>query len=89
MLFHNASTASYYRAMPVSKLFSIVFILLCAAALISFSHCLGALKMDMCGMSTSICGSHISYQGSEASFVSNGLKEEALDLIMKSEILSI
>ncbi|MCK6047390.1 hypothetical protein [Klebsiella variicola] len=36
MLFHNASTASYYRAMPVSKLFSIVFILLCAAALISF-----------------------------------------------------
>jgi hypothetical protein len=45
--------------------------------------------MDMCGMSTSICGSHISYQGSEASFVSNGLKEEALDLIMKSEILSI
>ncbi|MEQ5331032.1 hypothetical protein ABN272_20770, partial [Escherichia coli] len=40
-------------------------------------------------MSTSICGSHISYQGSEASFVSNGLKEEALDLIMKSEILSI
>ncbi|HCT4278311.1 TPA: hypothetical protein R8G77_004521 [Citrobacter freundii] len=36
MLFHNASTASYYRAMPVSKLFSIIFILLCAAALISF-----------------------------------------------------
>ncbi|MBB7069412.1 hypothetical protein [Escherichia coli] len=36
MLFHNASTASYYRAMPVSKLFSIIFILLCAAALTSF-----------------------------------------------------
>ncbi|EEZ6491566.1 TPA: hypothetical protein ACIWR0_005226 [Escherichia coli] len=36
MLFHNASTASYYRAMPVSKLFSIIFILLCAVALISF-----------------------------------------------------
>ncbi|MBN3124368.1 MULTISPECIES: hypothetical protein [Pectobacterium] len=36
MLFHDASTASYYRAMPVSKLFSIIFILLCAAALISF-----------------------------------------------------
>ena len=36
MLFHNASTASYYRAMPVSELFFIVFILLCAVALISF-----------------------------------------------------
>lgn len=36
MLFHNASTASYYRAMPVSKLFSIIFIFLCAAALTSF-----------------------------------------------------
>lgn len=36
MLFHTSSTASYYRALPVSKIFSIVFILLCAAALISF-----------------------------------------------------
>ncbi|MGQ5288118.1 hypothetical protein ACULN0_01985 [Pectobacterium actinidiae] len=36
MLFHNASTASYYRAMPVPKMFTIIFILLCAAALISF-----------------------------------------------------
>ncbi|MFW5406975.1 hypothetical protein [Pectobacterium carotovorum] len=36
MLFHDASTASYYRAMPISKLFSVIFILLCATALISF-----------------------------------------------------
>ncbi|ATV45609.1 hypothetical protein CTV95_20235 [Pectobacterium brasiliense] len=36
MLFHNASTASYYRAMPVPKMFSVIFILLCAVALISF-----------------------------------------------------
>ncbi|ELP5713250.1 hypothetical protein HV299_09100 [Klebsiella grimontii] len=36
MLFHTASTASYYRAMPVPKLFTVIFILLCAAALISF-----------------------------------------------------
>ncbi|GKI53411.1 hypothetical protein NUBL22018_51350 [Klebsiella variicola] len=43
----------------------------------------------MCGMSTSICGLHISSQGSEVSFVLNGLKEEARGLIMNSEILSI
>ncbi|EFH4396234.1 hypothetical protein ACXZEU_003884 [Escherichia coli] len=36
MLFHTASTASYYRAMPVSKLLTVIFILLCASALISF-----------------------------------------------------
>lgn len=36
MLFHDASTASYYRTMPVPKIFTIIFILLCAAALISF-----------------------------------------------------
>ncbi|EKQ6538745.1 MULTISPECIES: hypothetical protein [Enterobacteriaceae] len=36
MLFHTASTALYYRAMPVPKLFTVIFILLCAAALISF-----------------------------------------------------
>jgi hypothetical protein len=36
MLFHNASTASYYRAMPVPKFLTVIFILLCAAALISF-----------------------------------------------------
>ncbi|EBR5511664.1 hypothetical protein B8133_25195 [Salmonella enterica] len=36
MLFHTASTASYYRAMPVPKMLTVIFILLCAAALISF-----------------------------------------------------
>ncbi|MEI2684766.1 hypothetical protein [Erwinia aphidicola] len=36
MLFHTASTASYYRAMPVPKFLTVIFILLCAAALISF-----------------------------------------------------
>ncbi|BEK72608.1 hypothetical protein EATA6166_05000 [Enterobacter asburiae] len=36
MLFHTASTAAYYRAMPVPKFLTVIFILLCAAALISF-----------------------------------------------------
>ncbi|EFE7610013.1 hypothetical protein F9S55_04250 [Escherichia coli] len=36
MLFHTASTASYYRAMPVPKMLTVIFILLCSAALFSF-----------------------------------------------------
>lgn len=36
MMFHTASTVSYYRAMPVPKMLTVIFILLCAAALISF-----------------------------------------------------
>ncbi|KGB15654.1 hypothetical protein RJQ11_24150 [Klebsiella pneumoniae] len=36
MLFHTTSTVSYYRAMPVPKVLTVIFILLCAAALISF-----------------------------------------------------
>lgn len=89
MLFHNASTASFFRVMPVPKWFYILFTLLFGFFHCIFAHCLWDSKMDMCGMSTSICGSHISSQGSEASFVSNGLKEEARDLIINSEILSI
>lgn len=36
ILFHNASTASYSRAMPGSKMFYVIFTLLCSVALISF-----------------------------------------------------
>ncbi|EMO1986522.1 TPA: hypothetical protein NDT34_005308 [Citrobacter freundii] len=36
ILFHNASTASYSRAMPVPKMFYVIFTLLCSVALISF-----------------------------------------------------
>jgi hypothetical protein len=69
MLFHNASTASYYRAMPVRSfsLFSFYFVLL---HLFHFSHCLGDLKTDTCGATTNTCGLHIFSQELEVLFVS-------------------
>ncbi|WP_289997819.1 hypothetical protein [Photorhabdus laumondii] len=36
MLLHNSSTASLYKAMPVPKLFYVIFTLFCCVALISF-----------------------------------------------------
>lgn len=44
MLFHNASTTSFFRAMPVSKWFYILFTLLCMASFIAFCSLLVGFK---------------------------------------------
>ncbi|ELN9422755.1 TPA: hypothetical protein JL446_003883 [Escherichia coli] len=44
MLFHNASTTSFFRAMPVPKWFYILFTLLCMASFIAFCSLLVGFK---------------------------------------------
>lgn len=44
MLFHNASTASFFRVMPVPKWFYILFTLLCLASFIAFCSLLMGFK---------------------------------------------
>ncbi|WP_263753668.1 hypothetical protein [Kosakonia cowanii] len=44
MLFHNASATSFFRAMPVSKWFYILFTLLCMASFIAFCSLLVGFK---------------------------------------------
>lgn len=44
MLFHNASTASFFRVMPVPKWFYILFTLLCLASFIAFCSLLVGFK---------------------------------------------
>lgn len=44
MLFHNSSTTSFFRAMPVPKWFYILFTLLCMASFIAFCSLLVGFK---------------------------------------------
>ncbi|HBE6751950.1 TPA: hypothetical protein KML76_002325 [Escherichia coli] len=44
MLFHNASTTSFFRAMPVPKWFYILFTLLCMASFIAFCSLIVGFK---------------------------------------------